>query len=177
MTEDDRDSLKKLDDTSEGKSYRDAIDSIFKQGVKHSPSEHLLSDSDLSTLFDAPLTGEQRFERVLARLLPYLATTLSQNLITQKAADKFGMDAGVAGHLLEKLKPAPDSADSCQSVLGDKAFVSSDPAPLVSSEAFLPQFQAFDRLHKAATIVTRFKFTLAQLKWLMDRPPHPAGWT
>ena len=43
------------------------------------------------------------------------------------------------------------------------------------AEAFLPQFQAFDRLHKAATIVTRFKLTLAQLKWLMDRSAAP-GW-
>ena len=154
--------------------FQAAVDNLFAQPATYvpEPSNTFLTPADASWLFDAPTeqdqrTPEQRFERVLAKLLPSLMSRLSVSLVKQKVTEAFRLDARVADQLLTRQLPSPaDPAKTAIDELLAPGFRESNLAIPLTRAAFEAQFDTFLLLHKAALIISRLKLTPTSLGWL-----------
>ncbi|MBS1693784.1 MAG: peptidoglycan-binding protein [Actinobacteria bacterium] len=163
--------------------FRTAVDDLFAGPATYvpEPSNTLLTPADAAWLFDAPTaedqrTPEQRFERILTKLLPSLVSRLSASLVKQKITEAFRLDARVTDELLTRQVRSPSNpANTAIDELLAPVFRESNLAIPLTRAAFEAQFDTFLLLHKAAMVISRFKITPTFLGWLQAYGPT-AGW-
>lgn len=111
MSTQDKAALELLDSSPD---YAGAIEEIFQQPrsfMKNTLSVFLDPVYDVEILLDnqplspstTPPSTEEKFDHVLALLLPYLQNILSFNLVKQTVSSAFKIDADMAGLLLQNL--------------------------------------------------------------------------
>ncbi|MCI0354715.1 MAG: hypothetical protein L0099_06720, partial [Acidobacteria bacterium] len=161
--------------------YQAAVNGLFAQAdtVVPAPGDAFLSasglDNDAAAMFDSATAPEDRFLRLLKKLLPYLRRTLSERLVVERIAEALKLETRVTETVLRELvSPANPGRRALDEFL-DPAFAESDPQVKPSERAFPAQFSTFTLLHKVAMVVTKFDFTHRQVKWLFTHGPK-AGW-
>jgi len=163
--------------------FQGAVNDLFAQPAAYvpAPSNTFLTSADASWLFDAPTeqdqrTLEQRFERVLTKLLPSLRSRLSVSLVKQKIAEAFRLDARLAAQLLTRLiRSRSDPGKMAIDELLAPAFSESNLAIPLTREAFEVQFDIFLLLHKVAVTIAHLKITPTQLG-LLQAYGATVGW-
>jgi len=177
MTETEKDNLLTL---SGDILYQSAINDLFNAPDTYIPESRnqFLTSTDISQLFDHPTTiVEQRFNLVLAKLLTYLRDSLSQNLVKQKLSEALKLEMKIIEELVTKFVNLPSHpAKKCISEFLDPDFSETNPNISVTNTAFENQFMAFAILFKIGMIITRFKITPKQFKWLSDYSNGGSDW-
>ncbi len=168
MFETERDVLLAL---SSDTAYQAAVNVLFQAPASYVPesSNAFLTAADAAWMFDSPRTADERFGRVLDRLLPTLRDRMSAGLIKQKLAEALRLDAARVDRLAtQHLRSVTDPAKAVLADFLEPAFAGSSQALAASRTAFGAQYDAFVRFAKAAAIVSRLKLTVGQLGWLRD---------
>ncbi|HEU4835000.1 MAG TPA: neuraminidase-like domain-containing protein, partial [Pyrinomonadaceae bacterium] len=158
--------------------YGLAVEALFSLGGATPPDEDaFIKSADASALFDDPATTPPaRFIIVLRKLLPYLRTTLSERIVTQRLTEILQLDAKAAHDLLTKWVNSP--ADPTQKAIKEflaASFAESNANVAVTKEAFPRQFNTFTLLYKIAVLNAKFSLTSQQLQWLFEYGPGN-GW-
>lgn len=171
--------------------YQAAVGELYKApalGVVDPADTFLNSTSspgdDVDTLLalTTPAVGAKRYAFVLGKLLPSLRRILSERLVQQFASDVFGLELATAQGLLGRWLIHPDHRPKTVKIKEpllyaflDPVFVDSHPALQLTAAAFPAQFAAFTLLQKAGRVLTHFKMTPRQARWLGEYSPA-AGW-
>jgi len=193
LTESERDTLLALSTNAadpNNAAYRAAINALYAAPDSLTPTDTdtFLLPADSSAFFDsasdgsgAPITSERRFSLVLQKLLPYLRTTLSHNLVIQQLGEALQVENKLAQALLAQWINVPTVAGqkAIEIFLVD-AFAQSNPKNTITRAAFGDQFTTYTLLYKVALLITRLKITALQLNWLFayrQQPGDPtAAW-
>jgi hypothetical protein len=179
MTENERDDLLNLSDDV---AYQNAINNLFSQpdGLVPEEVDAFLTapgtGTDAAAIFDKPKTPEDRFKRVLEKLLPYLRRNLSERMVVKKLAETLNLETKSAEKLLISWMVSPvDSGRRCIDEFLDEIFIESNPNVKLTFKSFDAQFKTFVLLHKVALIIEKLEITPRQLAWLFDYGPE-AEW-
>jgi Tc toxin complex TcA C-terminal TcB-binding domain/Neuraminidase-like domain len=187
LTESERGTLLAL---SNDAAYQTAVNALYDAPNSFTPTdaETFLLPADSSAFFDsatdgsgAPITPETRFRLVLQKLLPYLRTTLSHNLVIQHLGEALQVENKLAQALLTRWIKVPTAPGqkAIETFLVD-AFAQSNPKNTITRAAFGDQFTTYTLLYKVALLITRLKITALQLNWLFayrQQPGDPtAAW-
>jgi hypothetical protein len=166
--------------TSSDGPYQAAINALFTAPETYAPpaANQFLTAQDVTNLFDSdPFTNaEQRFGIVLARLMPYLKSSLSTNLVKQKLGEALALEAKTVEQLVAQQIQSPVNAG--QKAIGDflaPSFAESNTTVVLTADVFKAPFTTFTLLHKCAMVVHKFKLTPKQLWWLSQYGPD-SGW-
>lgn len=90
-------------------------------------------------------------------------------LVKQKLGVVLQWDAATTDALLEHwVKSSAEPAQAAITDFLDPTFVTSPPGSHVTPADFPPQFATLIRLHKIATVISRFGITTSQLIWVFD---------
>src|SRR5262249_53400379 len=128
MLEAERDQLL---DLSSDPAYQTAIILIYTAPAAYvpPPENAFLTTSDASWMFDTDRTPDDRFARLLERLLPFLRARLMAAAVKQKLAEAFRLDARAIDQLLTAQLPAiTDSTKPALADFLDSAFAGSNSA-------------------------------------------------
>ncbi|MDR4497892.1 MAG: neuraminidase-like domain-containing protein [Candidatus Scalindua sp.] len=158
--------------------YYSAINDLFNAPATYvtEPENYFMDPTDASNLFDSPKTAEQRFNLVLEKLMPYLRARESENLVKQKLANALKLDMQTTEQLLtRRINSTADSSRSSIIEFLDPVFAESNPAVHLTATAFAVQFNTFKKLHKVATVISKYKITANELPFLFDPGPG-LGW-
>lgn len=156
--------------------YKAAINALYAAPDTFIPSasDTFLLPADSAAFFDsatdssgAPITPETRFARVLQKLLPYLRTTLSYNLVIQQLGEALQLENKLTQALLTQWINAPTApGQKAIELFLTSTFAQSNPKNAITRVAFGDQFTIYMLLYKVALLLTRFKVTALQLNWL-----------
>lgn len=160
--------------------YGLAVVALFNAGSVIPPAgdaDAFITAADVSALFDdSGTTPPARFIIVLRKLMPYLRTTLSERIVTQRLTEILQLDAKAAQELLTKWVNSP--ADPTQKAIREflaPSFAESNANVVVTRNAFPRQFNTFMLLYKIAVLSAKFSLTSQQLQWLFEYGPGN-GW-
>jgi hypothetical protein len=172
-----------------GSPYHSAITALFDLPLAPLSADEdtrkntFLTSSDITRLFDndattnAVLTPQERFVLVLQKLLP----ATRQVLCRQAVVRAFSNDAGMQTQDMEYILGHLSIVDgfSLVETMCDAAFVQGNPG-ISATRALSPnQFAAVVLMKKVALLLTKFRFSSVQLKWLFElrrsSPTDPAA--
>src|SRR5205085_786563 len=130
---------------------------------------------------------EEKFNLLMAKLLPQVRDVLSQEVVKQKIAEALKLDPNVTELLLRRYVTSPvNRGRLCSDEFLSPRFAESDPTIKPSIDLFIEQFAAFMLLHKINLVISKFKIAKAplnlddskeQLKWLFEYGLAPVvGW-
>ncbi len=132
------------------------------------PTDTFLDAADAATLFDDPTTTpDVRILLVLENLLPALRARLSEAAVIQQIGEHLLLESTTSRALLTEWMNA-DSVAGERAIADflDPAFAYASPEIPSSRLAFPSPFTSVALLHKVAAVVTKFKFTARQLRWV-----------
>jgi hypothetical protein len=172
-----------------GSPYHSAITALFDLPLAPLSADEdtrkntFLTSSDITRLFDNDattkevLTPQERFVLVLQKLLP----ATRQVLCRQAVVRAFSNDAGMQTQDMEYILGHLSIVDSFSLVetMCDAAFVQGNPGISATRALFPNQFAAVVLIKKVALLLTKFRFSSVQLKWLFElrrsSPTDPAA--
>jgi hypothetical protein len=162
--------------------YASAINSLFNQAIAFKPelkNQFLVvsndpTKDDFTRLFDSGMAIADRLISVLAKLLQYLRTTLSEDFVKQKLSEVLKLEAAITDSLLTQWLNS--AADATQRAIADflNSIFAESRGKLVAT-SFKPQFDTFIRLQKIAILIAKFKITPPQFTWISQYSAS-AGW-
>jgi Tc toxin complex TcA C-terminal TcB-binding domain/Neuraminidase-like domain/Salmonella virulence plasmid 28.1kDa A protein/Putative peptidoglycan binding domain len=155
--------------------YKQKITELFDLADDNPPtgSDVFITSTEADTMFASGSTPAARFVAVLAKLLPYLRTTLSERIVIQLIGEYLKFDSSAARELLTNWvkSTVTGSTEKAINVLLDPAFAGSNPNVEVTRGAFGEQFNTIVRLFKIAMLNLKFGLTSQRLQWLFDFNP------
>ncbi|MCG7893955.1 MAG: neuraminidase-like domain-containing protein [Candidatus Thiodiazotropha taylori] len=175
MTDADRNTLVALSNDSQDP-YHTAYQAAIRYLFKISAEDAFLAPADIHVLFDDPTTAAKRFEHLLKKLLPYLRTVFSRQLVIQKAGETLGLEAEAAERLMTTWISWPGRAEEkAIDVFRAKTLAESSPNLSIDRDRFGKQFDTYLLLHKIALVISSLALTPKQLQWLFEYGPM-VGW-
>ena len=127
-------------------------------------------NADARLLFDSDpndFTVADRFNYVLSKLMPYLRRQLSETFVKQKLASVLDIKVKIMGDLLTDWVNSPiNPKNKCITEFLNRTFSESNQKVVLDENTFVGPFSTFELLHKIAMIITKFKVSVNQLKWL-----------
>ena len=138
MTEAEQTALMAL---SSDPAYQTAIDELFAapDRTANAPTgtDIFITSTDAGTMFAAGSTPAARFIVVLKKLLPYLRTTLSEQIVIQLVSEYLGLDSSAARELLtNRVNSTADASQKAISLFIATSFADSNPNVEVSRDDF-----------------------------------------
>ena len=129
---------------SSDSSYQSAVTGLFHAPAAFVPDSknQFLTASDASHFFSSTVMPEERFSRVLPRLMTYLRATLSASLVKQKLGEALRLDAATIEQLLMQWvdSPTQPGRPSITEFL-DPTFATSDLQVKLTTAGFPDQIQ------------------------------------
>lgn len=175
MTDVDRNTLLALSNDSKDP-YHTAYKAAIRYLFKISTEDAFLAPADIDVLFDDPTIAAKRFEHLLKKILPYLRTVLSRQLVIQKAGETLGLEAEAAERLMTTWINWPGRVEEkAIDVFLARTFAASSPNLSIDRDRFGKQFDTYLLLHKIALVISNLALTPKQLQWLFEYGPT-VGW-
>ena len=151
-----------------------ALESLRNAMAAYLPSseEAFFSPAETAALLAGGVGPAQRFQTVLAKLVPRLERLRDEALVRQQLSTALAADADVLAQLLE-----PATMDE----LLAPEFAGSHASLPIDTSRFPTLFDAFTRLGKGVLVTSRLRMNVGQLSWylrlLPTVPTRPVPWT
>jgi hypothetical protein len=109
-------------------------------------------------LFDSRISQE-RFTKVLERLLPQVRSRLQVEFLADKISVAYAMEPAIARRLLQELRfPLNNQQEPLYKPFLAPIFSTSDGLSLITREGFAPQYDAMELLYKCGVLINSLGF-------------------
>jgi hypothetical protein len=175
MTRDEHALLRGL---SRDADYVGAIDALFAApDAARQPAEYAFLTADEALALAETEGVAERFAGLLAVLQPYLRRVSGTSAVIQTLSAELGLEPNTLDLLLTKyLRAARSPAQAMLSDFLDPVLVGANPyVNVTDAPPFAGAFTAYLRLQKVALILSKFRASRSELRWLFRSPRDGAA--